>query len=43
MDELKKRVEEALKILDPTNEEPTWGEKQKAFLVIKEALSLLFE
>jgi len=43
MDKLQQRVEESLAVLDPTNTEATLAEKEKAFLVIKEALSIIYE
>jgi len=43
MEELQKRVQKALEVIDPTNTSATLEEKSKAFLIIKEALNLLYE
>ena len=43
MDEMKKKIENALRVLDPKNTNSTFEEKQKAFETIQEALSLIYE
>jgi hypothetical protein len=43
MDKLKKRIDDALKVLDPINEKATLQERIDAFLVLKETINLLYE
>jgi hypothetical protein len=43
MDELKKRIEKALTVLDPINENSTLKERLDAFQVLKETIDLIYE
>jgi len=43
MEEIKKKIEWALSIINPLNNEANFEEKTKAFEIIKSTISLIYE